>query len=674
VRERNGSFRGFRMKLVQDHKPLHELYAPGPRKHNFPQADYKFLVRTAANLARAAADVHQSGCVIGDVNHSGALISAKATVSLIDADSFQFSLGSQTFRCAVGVPEYTPPELQGVSLGSIDRTPNHDCFGLAVLFFQLLLMGRHPFVGTVRRGEIPPLNEAIRDFRFVYTEGRNVGMDQPPGTPALSDFPGSIGQYFESAFGKGTRDRRPPAADWVRALDALEASLVQCNQSRLHFYPGDADECPWCYMERELRTVLFVPFVPGAKIIEGVDFAAAAFNIDSVWRLISAVSVPPRSEILPKTSRTSPPVGLSPMEKVFARISPVRIACAAGALALLLAAPTAWPLYLGLGLFAIFRGRWAGESQSRLLRLRFEDVEKKWYSEVIVWQKRAGVEDLLLLQQRLQIARDEYVGLELRKRAEIETYRDHRRERQLQAFLDNFQINNSTIKGIGSAKQAALSSYGIDTAADITLLKALAVPGIGPALAADLVSWRTKCERRFIYSETLNQTDAQEISNIDSKCISRAAELRRTLSAGPANMSALAQRVRSAQEFDDPAISKLDAERQSLRQKLKDLGLTPPDIVFEWPKVAVPVSPVPPAPASPPSAKFRFPISPAQTSLGAARSRQPAPTRPAATNNSPLCPRCSSPMVLRVARRGRNVGGSFWGCSRFPVCRGTRSK
>lgn len=36
------------------------------------------------------------------------------------------------------------------------------------------------------------------------------------------------------------------------------------------------------------------------------------------------------------------------------------------------------------------------------------------------------------------------------------------------------------------------------------------------------------------------------------------------------------------------------------------------------------------------------------------------------------CPACSAPMVRRVAKRGPNEGNSFWGCSRYPACRGTR--
>jgi restriction system protein len=41
-------------------------------------------------------------------------------------------------------------------------------------------------------------------------------------------------------------------------------------------------------------------------------------------------------------------------------------------------------------------------------------------------------------------------------------------------------------------------------------------------------------------------------------------------------------------------------------------------------------------------------------------------------SEAPTCPQCSSPMVLRTARKGSNAGSSFWGCSTFPKCRGIR--
>jgi restriction system protein len=39
---------------------------------------------------------------------------------------------------------------------------------------------------------------------------------------------------------------------------------------------------------------------------------------------------------------------------------------------------------------------------------------------------------------------------------------------------------------------------------------------------------------------------------------------------------------------------------------------------------------------------------------------------------APECPQCRSMMVLRIARKGDTAGQDFWGCTRFPKCRGTR--
>lgn len=54
---------------------------------------------------------------------------------------------------------------------------------------------------------------------------------------------------------------------------------------------------------------------------------------------------------------------------------------------------------------------------------------------------------------------------------------------------------------------------------------------------------------------------------------------------------------------------------------------------------------------------------------GAQRS---APTQAVTQDESvPTCPKCGAPMVLRTAKRGKNVGQSFYGCSSYPKCRGT---
>ena len=46
---------------------------------------------------------------------------------------------------------------------------------------------------------------------------------------------------------------------------------------------------------------------------------------------------------------------------------------------------------------------------------------------------------------------------------------------------------------------------------------------------------------------------------------------------------------------------------------------------------------------------------------------------PAAVADVVTCPKCGSEMKQRVAKQGANAGQPFWGCVRFPACRGTRA-
>jgi hypothetical protein len=48
---------------------------------------------------------------------------------------------------------------------------------------------------------------------------------------------------------------------------------------------------------------------------------------------------------------------------------------------------------------------------------------------------------------------------------------------------------------------------------------------------------------------------------------------------------------------------------------------------------------------------------------------KPKPTPPELPTSPGICPRCGKTLVSRVARKGKNVGAQFWGCSGFPKCR-----
>src|SRR5262245_6716581 len=142
-----GKIIGFVMDKIDYAEELHALHSPRSRLQKFPDASWRFLIYVAANVARAVAAVHDHDLIVGDLNPKNILVTRKATIRLLDCDSFQVTAAGKTYRCEAGFPEYTPPELQGRPFKEIDRRPTHDWFGLAVVIFQLLFLGRHPFSG-----------------------------------------------------------------------------------------------------------------------------------------------------------------------------------------------------------------------------------------------------------------------------------------------------------------------------------------------------------------------------------------------------------------------------------------------------------------------------------------------------------------------------------------------
>jgi DNA-binding helix-hairpin-helix protein with protein kinase domain len=240
------------MLKMPGRKPAHQLYGPNGGKTAFPKATFPMLVRATTNIAREMGSVHSTGCIIGDINHSGVSIADDATAVLVDTDSFQFSYNGHSYHCKVGVPEFTPPELQGKNLSSVFRTANHDNFGLAVLIFCTLMMGRHPFAGRYLGQGDMPMDRAIAEYRFAYSPRRgSTFMEAPPNVPTLADLPLSLADAFERAFGPGgSTGSRVSASEWAAILSKAEGELVRCASSPAHQYFRSAQTCPWCRMER----------------------------------------------------------------------------------------------------------------------------------------------------------------------------------------------------------------------------------------------------------------------------------------------------------------------------------------------------------------------------------------------------------------------------------------
>jgi len=235
----NGQFVGYVMPKLPKSYDLYELINPQQRQKKHGHFDHRHLYRVARNLAYAMDAIHSKNYVIGDVNFKNALFNNQSLITLVDCDSMQVQASNGTiYRCTVSMPEYTPPELQGKDLNQEVRTPNHDAFGLAVLIFQLLMQGFHPFTGRAKPGT-PDREQAhvycIQHQIFPYCNQQTY--EPPKVAPRFDALPPTLQGMFVRAFTQ--IHNRPTPKEWVQAILLIEKRLVQCTQDTHHYYPRD---------------------------------------------------------------------------------------------------------------------------------------------------------------------------------------------------------------------------------------------------------------------------------------------------------------------------------------------------------------------------------------------------------------------------------------------------
>lgn len=255
---------GFVMPAVTGGKPLHLIITPCDRLQHGARLSYSDLFAIAGNLARAVATFHHFGLVLADINFSNFLVLNDGTVRIIDCDSVQIGT-KKKFRSAVAMEEFIPPELQGKPIADVTRTADHDNFGLAVLIFLLLVMGRHPCSGNGGT----PMGVAIA--RRMHPFGSRHSKTCPfcvLGIVPKEIMSEEMRHLFKEAFdGGGFFDwaGRPTAIAWERAIAATRKQLLVCKANPEHAYTAVAEDCPWCRLEKAGRPALFTP-TPASRL------------------------------------------------------------------------------------------------------------------------------------------------------------------------------------------------------------------------------------------------------------------------------------------------------------------------------------------------------------------------------------------------------------------------
>jgi len=499
---------GFLMPKIVGYEPVHKVYGPTQRKEIFPHADWRFLVRTAKNLAAAFYVIHKFGYVIGDVNEGNILVNDQACVRLIDCDSFQVRANDRLYYCEVGVAQFTPPEIQKSKDFKMERTANHDNFGLAILIFQLLFFGRHPYSGVYTGKEDMPLEKAIAEFRFAY--GKNSpakSIAPPPNSVGLSVVPNQVAGLFEQAFAEtGARPAgRPVAGDWWEAFEFLEKRMRRCSADSVHSYYSGLAACPWCRLEESSGLLLFL----SADRITKIDLRRE-------WQKVEAITPPgPLPQIspgnfVPRPVPIAPDIERSLDFRKFRQIAGMAILAGYAVLVLgdmLTGYLSVLPIALVVGVLLLYKGEAAREERRRKLNL--DSARYLWDLWNKKWIAEAGDSAFLLQLNQMRDLKWKYENIERGYRNGLLLLERTIKERQQKKFLERCSIDNCTVPRIGDGLKKILKSAGIGTAADITQKKLFGIPQLDNTLTNDLLAWRDKMERNFLFDPTkgIEQSD-----------------------------------------------------------------------------------------------------------------------------------------------------------------------
>jgi len=544
LRSRNGnSLSGVLMRNVTGFKDIHLLYNPKSRVREFPsKANWNFLIHAGGNVARAFAVIHEYGHVIGDVNQSNVRVSPEsAVVSLIDCDSFQISSQGRYFLCGVGVPLYTPPELQGLEFKNVIRTPNHDNFGLAVLLFHLLFMGRHPFAGRfLGRGDMP-IEKAIGEFRFAFTpDSARTQMQPPPNCITLAHLSPAIAELFVKAFApSGVQNGRPSATEWVTALDSFSRQLKKCPNNGTHTFFQALAACPWCAIEVRAGILLFVGYVS--------PDGTSHFKAEIIWAQIASVQSP-GAVPLPDFGHLAADITATPEARssgwkrrgavgivVFVVVLVVGACLAASAFAV--------AFWTAIAAFAI------GKSLIRktsTVKSRFENearaTEARYTAAKERWQREASDQPFKAKLAELRKLAEEHQQLPNLRQQRLRDLERDLYNVQLRHYLEKFNIASATIPHVKDSRKAMLSSFGIDDAADVTPAAVEAVPGFGQFLTGKMMDWRRSLETKFIF-DPKRGLDPVDVKQIDQAVEKLRSELELRLSRGQPELNEVRRRV-----------------------------------------------------------------------------------------------------------------------------------
>jgi DNA-binding helix-hairpin-helix protein with protein kinase domain len=554
---------GFEMPKLAGQKQLHEMLGAKSRLKAFPNANWQMLVHAAGNLAAAFEGLHARGIVVGDVNSNNVVVQDDARVLFIDCDSFQIRSSNRVFRCEVGVPEYQPPELQGIPFGSVDRQVSSDAFGMAVMIFQLLFVGKHPFMGRLPHpGANDPttVGEHIARGNYFYDErAAREGLKPPPASLTLAAVTPALAKLFERAF-RGQAQERPSAGEWRSALAELERNIVTCSVTPAHRYLRGTS-CPWCTIELQSQIIYFAAptlISPTGTVDDSIWATFPDTEVERVWAEIAKVQ-PPNVRYVPPPAESATPTPMNATLRKRTRFFiGILAALALGvAVVALIPAVRSYEWYaVGAFFAAWFFGRSDGGAELAGRRQRLADAQHAYLDADLALKAICEGREFVEYHSRLQSLRRTLLDQKVAYDRELAQTRERGEEKARRDHLDAHFIKDANIKGIGEALTRRLAAWNIETALDVDR-RIYGVNGIGEKKALALLAWRESVARRFRFEPKMIEGLVRDVK---VKFAQERSQARNSFRVGPGGLRQIVRRA----ETQAPAALATAIERRKL--------------------------------------------------------------------------------------------------------------
>ncbi len=218
-------------QCMEDRRPSSMMWWPPFIKEIYNTWTRVELATLAINIIGKLETLHTMGLLMSDINPSNILIGKNGDVFLIDVDSYQV----ERYTCPVFRPEFAAPRLARMrSQHGVHITLEDEDYAVAVLIFQILFCGQHPYA---RSGK-DSFDEQIRKREFAYplAYGSTAGIPVGPWQGIWYSLTPEIQVAFHRVFHRPNDRDYPNTSEWARLLKDYRSAL-EANTIRREIFP-----------------------------------------------------------------------------------------------------------------------------------------------------------------------------------------------------------------------------------------------------------------------------------------------------------------------------------------------------------------------------------------------------------------------------------------------------